>query len=379
MIAEERSKKIVIVVGARPNFIKIAPLMHLLIHQKSIKPILIHTGQHYNIKMSGQFFTDLSIPSPDINLEVGSGSNVIQIARIMERFENVCKNVKPDFVFVVGDVNSTVACALAAVKLGISVIHYEAGLRSYDRSMPEEINRLVTDSISNLYFTTSDDATDNLIKENVSSKKIFMLGNLMIDTLISKLSKALELKINFQFYDDNNKFSFNSDLEEKKYGVVTLHRPNNVDSEKYLKNIILNLGEISNKIPLIFPIHFRTLKNMQEWNLLQFAMNYKNLFFIEALSYLNFIHLLYKSSFVITDSGGIQEETTYLDIPCLTLRPNTERPITVLIGSNKLTTFKNLSNEVNLIIQGMPKKREKIPKFWDGKTAKRIIQHLQTI
>jgi UDP-N-acetylglucosamine 2-epimerase (non-hydrolysing) len=379
MITEVNQKKIIIVVGTRPNFIKIAPLMKCFLKQKTIKPILVHTGQHYDIKMSGQFFTDLNIPIPDINLEVGSGSHATQTARIIERFENVCYTEKPDFVFVVGDVNSTVACALVAVKLGIKVIHYEAGLRSYDRSMPEEINRIVTDSISDFYFTTSDDATDNLIKENVSSKKIFMLGNLMIDTLFSQLPKAIETKLDFLLYGDLKIVSINSDFEEKKYGIVTLHRPSNVDSKESLTNVLQILGEVSKKTPLIFPIHFRTLKNIQDWDLLQVTKKNPNLFIIEALGYLEFLHLLFKSLFVITDSGGIQEETTYFDIPCLTLRPNTERPITVLIGSNKLTTIENLSTEVDLILKGMPKKRQKMPKFWDGKTANRILRQLQTI
>lgn len=379
MLKEVGQKRAIIVVGARPNFIKIATLMPLLIHNNKIKYILVHTGQHYDIKMSGQFFSDLNIPLPHINLKVGSASPATQIARIMERFEVVCVNEKPDFVFVVGDVNSTVACALTAAKLGICVIHYEAGLRSYDRSMPEEINRIVTDSISDYYFTTSDDATNNLIKENVSSKRIFMLGNLMIDTLVSHLSKALDMELKIQLLDGYKQFSSLRDIGEDGYGIITLHRPINVDSKYDLARILQILGNISTKVPLIFPIHSRTLKNMQNWDLMQNAKSHKNLFIIEALGYLQFLHLLCKSLFVITDSGGIQEETTYLDIPCLTLRPNTERSITVLIGSNKLTTTNELSNEIDLIINGMAKKRLENPKLWDGKAANRIIQQLQAI
>ncbi len=377
---KQNTKRIIVVAGARPNFIKIAPLMPLFAQQKkTINTILVHTGQHYDKKMSGQFFIDLNIPLPDINLEVGSGSHAVQTARIMERFEKVCINEKPDFILVVGDVNSTIACALVAAKLGIKVIHYEAGLRSYDRSMPEEINRLVTDSISDIYFTTCDDATDNLIKENVSSEKIFMIGNLMIETLVSQLPKALKSKIEFQHYDESKTFFLNIDFEEKKYGIVTLHRPSNVDTKDSLKNLLQTLGQSSTEIPLVFPIHFRTLKNMQDWDLLYIANSYPNLHIIKPLGYLQFLHLLYKSLFVITDSGGIQEETTYLNIPCLTLRPSTERPITVLIGSNKLVNIEDLSMEIELIIKGKGKTRQNIPKFWDGETASRIIKQIQTI
>jgi UDP-N-acetylglucosamine 2-epimerase (non-hydrolysing) len=379
MPAEMKPKKMIIAVGARPNFIKIASLMPNLAKQKAIKPVLVHTGQHYDITMSGQFFNDLNLPLPDINLEVGSGSHATQTAKIIERFEKVCINEKPDFVFVVGDVNSTVSCALAAVKLGIKVIHYEAGLRSYDKSMPEEINRIVTDSISDFYFTTTEEGTENLIKENVSVEKIFMLGNLMIDTLVSQIPKAMSTKLEFQLYDSLRTVSINADFIDKKYGVVTLHRPNNVDSKEYLTNLLLTLGEISKKTPLIFPIHIRTLKNMKDCNLLELAKTFSKLFIIEALGYLQFSHLLIKSLFVITDSGGIQEETTYLDIPCITLRPNTERPITVLTGSNILTTVEKLPTEIDLILKGLPKRRKEMPKFWDGKTANRIVQQLQTI
>ena len=347
--------------------------------QKTIKPILVHTGQHYDIKMSGQFFTDLNIPLPDINLEVGSGSHATQIAKIIERFETVCINEKYDFVLVVGDVNSTVACTLVAVKMGIKCIHYEAGLRSYDRSMPEEVNRIITDSISDFYFTTTEEATNNLIKENVPVERIFMFGNLMIDTLISQLPKAISTKLEFRLYDSLKTVSINADFKEKEYGVVTLHRPSNVDSKEYLTNLLLTLGKISKKTPLIFPIHIRTLKNMKDWNLLELAKTFSNLLIIDVLGYLQFSHLLIKSLFVITDSGGIQEETTYLDIPCLTLRPNTERPITVLIGSNKLTNIEELPTEIDLILKGLPKRRKEMPKFWDGKTANRIVQKLQTI
>ncbi|ATA90459.1 UDP-N-acetylglucosamine 2-epimerase (non-hydrolyzing) [Capnocytophaga stomatis] len=374
-----KTKKIIVVVGTRPNFIKIAPLIPHFIYQKAIKFIIVHTGQHYDDKMSSHFFTDLDIPLPNINLGVGSGSQTVQTAKIMERFEKVCLNERPEYVFVVGDVNSTIACSLVAAKLRIKIIHYEAGLRSYDKSMPEEINRRVTDSISDFYFTTTEDATSNLIKENISNEKIFMLGNLMIDTLISQLPKAMIKEFELNRYSNSKVPLVSTDFKEKKYGIVTLHRSGNVDSKEFLTDIIQELGSISQKVPLVFPMHFRTLKNIQEWNLIYLIERYPNLFVVEPLGYLHFLNLLSKSLFVITDSGGIQEETTYLDIPCLTLRANTERPITVWIGSNKLTTITELSNEIDLIIKGLHKKRKEIPKFWDGKTANRIIEQLQKI
>jgi UDP-N-acetylglucosamine 2-epimerase (non-hydrolysing) len=371
-------RKIIIVAGARPNFIKIAPLIYCFGKQNLIKPILVHTGQHYDHEMSGQFFTDLNIPPPNINLEVGSGSHAVQTARIMERFEKVCINENPDFVFVVGDVNSTIACALVAVKLGIKLIHYEAGLRSNDRSMPEEINRLVTDSISDIYFTTCDDATKNLMSENVLKKRIFMFGNLMIDTLVSQMPKAITTELKFNLWDKTKTIILNTYFDKNNYGVVTLHRSENVDSKKKLTKLLLQLGQVSGKIPLIFPVHPRTFKNIQNFKLQYIIDNYPNLFIIEPLGYLNFLHLLTKSKFVITDSGGIQEETTYLNIPCLTVRPNTERPITLILGSSILIKVDDMISKVEFILAGKGKKG-KIPKFWDGKTAERIVQQIQKI
>lgn len=372
-----RIVKLILVAGARPNFMKIAPLMHALRNHSTIQPILVHTGQHYDLKMSGQFFEELNIPNPDINLEVGSASHAVQTARIMEGFEQVCLSEKPDYILVVGDVNSTAACTLVGAKLGIKTIHYEAGLRSNDRTMPEEINRLVTDSISDIFITTSKDADENLLKENVSADKIFMLGNLMIDSLVEQLQKAQKTQLDFTLLNREKDIRFGTDFLEKKYGVLTFHRPGNVDDKDSLTKLLSIWGEISESIPLVFPVHPRTYKNIQKFNLQSFIDNYPQLFFIEPLGYLQFIHLVSHSMFALTDSGGIQEETTYLNIPCLTVRPNTERPVTVWEGTNKLIKVNDIQMEVQNIIVGNGKSGHS-PKFWDGKTAERIVKLLES-
>ena len=370
--------KLILVAGARPNFMKIAPLMHALKNHPTIQAILVHTGQHYDVKMSGQFFDELNIPAPDINLEVGSASHAVQTARIMEGFEKVCLDEKPDYVLVVGDVNSTAACTLVASKMGIKTIHYEAGLRSNDRTMPEEINRLVTDAISDIFITTSVDADENLIKENIPKEKIFMLGNLMIDSLVEQLPKAQSTQLNFTLLNKEKQIRFGEDFIAKKYGVLTFHRPGNVDEKESLENLVKLWGEISNKIPLVFPVHPRTYKNIEHFGLQKLIDRFPHLYFIEPLGYLQFIHLVSKSAFALTDSGGIQEETTYLNIPCLTVRPNTERPITVWEGSNKLIKTNEIVSEVNLIVEGKGK-TGKTPQFWDGKTAVRIVELISVI
>ncbi len=354
---------------------KIAPLMHALEGHKTIHPVLVHTGQHYDVKMSGQFFEELNIPAPDINLEVGSASHALQTARIMEGFEKVCLDEKPDFVLVVGDVNSTAACTLVASKLGIKTIHYEAGLRSKDRTMPEEINRLVTDAISDIFITTSIDADENLLKEGVSAEKIYMLGNLMIDSLVEQMPKSQQTELNFNLRNRNASIQLGRDFFEKKYGVLTFHRPNNVDDKDSLTRLVRIWGEVSNNLPLVFPVHPRTYKNIQSFGLQSVIDEYPNLFFIEPLGYLQFIHLVSKSMFTLTDSGGIQEETTYLNIPCLTVRPSTERPVTVWEGSNKLIKVDEIEAEVELLLQGKGKQGT-VPKYWDGKTAERIVNLL---
>lgn len=369
-------KKLIIVAGARPNFMKIAPLMHALKGNQYIKPVLVHTGQHYDVKMSGQFFEELNIPNPDINLEVGSASHAVQTARIMEGFERVCLDEKPDYVLVVGDVNSTAACTLVAAKMNIKTIHYEAGLRSNDRSMPEEINRLVTDAISDIYFTTSVDADENLLKEGVAKEKIHMVGNLMIDSLVANMEKSLQTPLVFPLLNNKKTIAFAKDFHKNNYGVMTFHRPSNVDDKDSLQRLVNIWGEISKKTPLVFPVHPRTYKNIQTFGLQEEINQYEYLFFIEPLGYLQFINLVQNSKFVLTDSGGIQEETTYLNIPCLTVRPNTERPVTVWEGSNKLIKTENIVEEVNLILEGNGK-FGKVPKYWDGKTAERIIKIIE--
>jgi UDP-N-acetylglucosamine 2-epimerase (non-hydrolysing) len=385
--------KIILAAGARPNFMKIAPLLHEMKKYPEFEPVLVHTGQHYDENMSDMFFRELGIPAPDINLEVGSGSQAVQTARIMEKFEKVCLEEKPDAVLVVGDVNSTAACTLVASKLHITTIHYEAGLRSRDKSMPEEINRLVTDAISDLFFTTSADASQNLIEEGHKRENIFMMGNLMIDSLALNLEKTESIDMNLK----TKVFPHNTSLTRQrtksiksfcrgpgggffkksplaaggKYGVMTFHRPNNVDQKEDLEKLVDIWTELSEKIPLVFPVHPRTWKNILDFGFEKKIQSYVYLFLIEPVGYLQFIRLMRHSKFVLTDSGGIQEETTYMNIPCLTIRPTTERPVTIWEGSNKLIKVDDIMAEVDLILQGKGK-TGKIPKYWDGKTAERI-------
>lgn len=368
--------KLILVAGARPNFMKIAPLMHALKGHPSIQAILVHTGQHYDVKMSGQFFEELNIPAPDINLEVGSASHAVQTARIMEGFEKVCLEQKPDYMMVVGDVNSTAACTLVASKMGIKTIHYEAGLRSRDRSMPEEINRLVTDAITDIYFTTSTDADENLLQEGIAKEKIYMVGNLMIDSLVANQQLAAKTLLSFSLLNQNKTITLGSDFYSGQFGVMTFHRPSNVDDAATLRELVHIWGKVSEEIPLLFPVHPRTYKNIQQFGLQAEIDAYPQLYFIEPLGYLQFIHLVQNSKFALTDSGGIQEETTYMNIPCLTVRPNTERPVTVWEGSNKLITNADIYPEIKLILAGKGKKGH-TPKYWDGNTARRIIQILE--
>ncbi|MGD2087747.1 MAG: UDP-N-acetyl glucosamine 2-epimerase [Candidatus Aminicenantes bacterium] len=392
--------KIILVAGARPNFVKIAPLLHEMKNYPEIESVLIHTGQHYDENMSERFFRELEIPEPGINLGVGSASHAVQTARIMEEFEKVCLEEKPDVVLVVGDVNSTAACTLVASKLHITTIHYEAGLRSRDQSMPEEINRLVTDAISDFFFTTSEDASENLIKEGHEREKIFMMGNLMIDSLVRNLEKAESIDMNFKIKASTHNTSLTQQRTKTiksfcgcftvpgggffkktplvaggKYGVMTFHRPNNVDRKEDLEKLVDIWTELSEKIPLVFPVHPRTWKNILAFGLEKRIQSYDHLFLIEPVGYLQFIRLMKHSKFVLTDSGGIQEETTYMNIPCLIIRPTTERPVTILEGSNKLIKVDDIMAEVDLILQGKGK-TGKIPKYWDGKTAERIARVL---
>jgi UDP-N-acetylglucosamine 2-epimerase (non-hydrolysing) len=363
--------KIVSIVGARPNFMKIAPLIFSInTHNKDKKQptridhLLVHTGQHYDAQMSDDFFRDLNIPKPDFNLEVGSGSHAVQAAEIMIRFEKICLQEKPDWVVVVGDVNSTMACTLVASKLGIRVAHIEAGLRSFDRSMPEEVNRLVTDALADLLLTPSKDADKNLLREGVPKEKIRLVGNIMIDTLLTNVEKARKLKPYERF-----------GVKDKNYIFVTLHRPSNVDNKASLSIIMKHLITLSKKMPVIFPMHPRTRKNLIEFGFHDKIMKAKSLIICDPLGYHDTIGLVDKCSFVLTDSGGLQEETTVLSIPCLTLRPNTERPVTITHGTNQLTTLGTLEDDLARLLSGKYKKG-RIPELWDGHAAERIVKIL---
>jgi UDP-N-acetylglucosamine 2-epimerase (non-hydrolysing) len=346
---------------------KIAPIMDAMAESKKINPILLHTGQHYDEKMSDLFFKELNIPKPDIYLGVGSLSHAKQVARIMELFDDICISEKPDGVLVVGDVNSTMACSLVAAKHSIKVIHVEAGLRSFDRTMPEEINRLVTDAIADLLLTPSADADENLLREGIAPEKIEMVGNVMIDTLYKFMPKFEHSPILEQM-----------NLEPKKYVLVTLHRPSNVDEKHSLENILEVFAGISKKAKIVFPVHPRTLKNINQFGLDDKIKKIDRLILCETLGYIDFQRLMSKSGLVITDSGGVQEETTVLGIPCITVRENTERPVTISIGSNVLTgnNYDEILKLATDAFDGKWKKCE-IPEFWDGKTSKRIVNILE--
>jgi len=367
--------KIVLVAGARPNFMKIAPLMHALEDHPTLEAVLVHTGQHYDEKMSHSFFDQLNIPKPHINLEVGSGSHATQTARIMEKFEAVCFSEKPDMVLVVGDVNSTAACSLVASKLHIKVCHYEAGLRSRDRDMPEEINRLVTDAITDLYITTSIDASENLFAEGVDPEKVHMLGNLMIDSLFShlKLAKSQDLKL---FSSSGVPLDLAWKTEGASYVVMTFHRPSNVDNEASLSVLVEQWVKTSEIMPIIFPIHPRTLGMLEKFNLMERLTSSPTIFLTGPLAYLDFLKLVSESALVITDSGGIQEETTYLKIACLTVRPSTERPITIWEGSNQLIRAEEIYSKSEQTTQ-ISKSESNVPKYWEGQAADRIVKVLE--
>jgi UDP-N-acetylglucosamine 2-epimerase (non-hydrolysing) len=359
--------KIINIVGARPNFMKIAPLMAAMQNSNLIEPMLVHTGQHYDEKMSKLFFEELEIPRPEINLEVGSDSQAKQVAKIMDKFDDVCNQYKPDAILVVGDVNSTMACSLVAAKLGIKIIHMEAGLRSFDRRMPEEINRLVTDSIADLLLTPSSDGTDNLLKEGIHPDKIQMVGNIMIDTLYHFLPKAEKSNILERLA-----------VNPKEYATVTLHRPSNVDEKENLERILNTLHQIQKQIAIVFPIHPRTFKNISNFDLDKIIENSPNLILTEPLGYLDFQKLTSNSKLVITDSGGVQEETTALKIPCITVRENTERPVTIWEGTNELVGFDmdKLLHFAHNAVNGIWK-NSVIPQFWDGKTAERVVDSIE--
>lgn len=355
-----RKMHILHVVGARPNFMKVAPVFRALAGRTNVHQTIVHTGQHYDANMSDVFFQELGIPAPDVNLQVGSGSHAQQTAAIISRFESVVFEKKPDVVLVYGDVNSTVAAAIVCSKLGICVGHVEAGLRSFDRTMPEEINRLLTDQISDLLFTPSQDGNDNLAKEGVASKKVFLVGNVMIDTLVTLLPKAKEQILH--------------DLPAR-FALVTMHRPGNVDDPEFMRSLLQEFSRISSQLPVLFPIHPRTRQRLSDFGLTT-VLN-SSIQLMEPLSYLQFLGLQTRAAVVITDSGGIQEETTFLGVPCLTVRENTERPITTTLGTNVLVgrDMAVLGRELENVIAGR-QKRAQVPPLWDGHAAERIAEIL---
>lgn len=360
-----RAKKVILVCGARPNFMKVGPVWReMKKFPGTLRPVILHTGQHYDASMSGSFFADLELPEPEIHFGVGSGSQAVQTARIMTRCEEVLLKEKPDLVVVVGDVNSTLACALAAAKLLIPIAHVEAGLRSFDRTMPEEINRVLSDHLSDFLFTSCLDGNRNLRREGIRKEKTFFVGNVMIDTLVRSRAKIQRSGILKRLA-----------LGKRGYAVLTLHRPSNVDNRATFQRICGALEALGEHIPIIFPIHPRTLKRMKGFGM-QRALRAATL--VEPLGYVDFLKLCLRAQFVMTDSGGVQEETTYLRVPCLTLRENTERPVTVRQGSNVIvgTDEKKIISEGLKVLKGK-RRAGKIPELWEGKAARRIVKVLR--
>ncbi|HXR98590.1 MAG TPA: UDP-N-acetylglucosamine 2-epimerase (non-hydrolyzing) [Terriglobales bacterium] len=355
-------KKILLVAGARPNFMKIAPLMRVLAREPDFLPLLVHTGQHFSSEMSAIFFRDLEIPEPIANLAAGAGSHSRQTAEIMSRFEPVLLDTRPDCVVVVGDVNSTLACALVAKKLQYPVAHIEAGLRSFDRRMPEEINRLATDAVSDLFFTTEASANDNLRREGVPDDRVHFVGNIMIDSLLACRALSSQSSILEKLA-----------LAPGQYAVLTLHRPENVDQPAPLLELWLALIHIATEMPLVFPVHPRTRHALGK-----LGLDHPRVRFVEPMGYLDFVQLLASARAVLTDSGGIQEETTVLQIPCLTLRDNTERPITLTHGTNRLagTSAAGIVRAWEQAIR-QPVSPATPPPLWDGKAALRIADVLR--
>ena len=358
--------KIACVVGARPNFMKIAPLLEAMAEYPKLAPLLVHTGQHYDYEMSQIFFEELEIPEPDVYLGVGSGSHAVQTGKIMVEFEKVIIEHRPDLVLVVGDVNSTLACALVGSKLCIPVAHVEAGIRSFDRTMPEEINRILTDVISDYLFTRTEEADENLRREGIPDEKIFLVGDITIDTLLKYRDQSSCCGI----LDELG-------LDRRSYALMTLHRPSNVDIKANFVNILDALAEVQQRVKLIFPMYPRTKARVEEFGLGEMVSSMKNLVVVEPLGYLSFMGLMVNSKFVLTDSGGMQTETTVLNIPCLTMRENTERQETVREGTNIL-----VGSDTGLIIEESMKildgngKTGSYPGIWDGHTARRIAETL---
>lgn len=355
-----------LIAAARPNFMKVAPVYKALACEREwCRPRLVHTGQHYDANMSDAFFRDLSLPPPDIHLGIGSGSHAEQTAGVMTAYEKVCMEKPPAWVIVVGDVNSTMACTLVAAKQLIPVAHLEAGLRSGDRTMPEEVNRIVTDALADLLWTPSADADENLAREGVLPARIVRVGNIMIDSLEMSRKRIEEAR-----------YPEKLGLASRDFGVVTLHRPSNVDDRSRLALLVAMLDECSKKVPLVFPVHPRTRKRLAEYGLWTQLECSREMRLIEPIGYTEFMSLVFSSKVVITDSGGIQEETTYLGIPCLTLRENTERPITVSHGTNRLMKPQQIAAAIDAVQRGdWPSGR--CPELWDGNTAKRIVESLK--
>ncbi|MDA2923062.1 UDP-N-acetylglucosamine 2-epimerase (non-hydrolyzing) [Acidobacteria bacterium AH-259-L09] len=390
--------KIFLVAGVRPNFIKVAPLFKRLRKKPGVQCVLVHTGQHYDPELSDSFFHDLDLPKPDVFLAVGSGSHGEQTARIMISFERVVLEEKPDIVVVVGDVNSTLGCALATAKVSYEesgfcptsngrrplIAHVEAGLRSFDRSMPEEVNRMLTDALSDFLFTPSSEASENLCREGISESKIFFVGNVMIDTLLELKGKAQRTPI-LERLGLKSRGHNEASGGCKAYAVCTLHRPSNVDHREIFRGILEALKEIGRHLPIICPVHPRTLQRIQSFELGEFVslssstrtVNFGNpITCVEPLGYLDFLHLMSKAKLVLTDSGGIQEETTVLGIPCVTIRENTERPVTITAGTNILarTTREDIVEAVMCALQS--ERSHAVPEKWDGRVAERIVNIL---
>ena len=357
--------KVHLIAAARPNFMKVAPLYHALADTNWAEPILVHTGQHYDRNMSDAILEDLRVPAPDFHLGVGSGSHAEQTGNVMIAYEKVCMEHRPDWIVVVGDVNSTAACAMVGAKLWIPVVHLEAGLRSGDRQMPEEINRLVTDAIADVLWTPSADGDENLLKEGVEKEKIDLIGNIMIDSF-----EMLRDKIEVE------NTASDLGLDPGSYALVTLHRPSNVDAPETLRPIVDALLDAAGSLPVVFVAHPRTIKGLESFGLKESLERDPNVTLLEPVPYIRFMSLVTGARVVLTDSGGLQEETTYLGIPCLTLRENTERPITCMLGTNELVDAGSLAERLQTVLDGKWKQGAR-PPLWDGQTAERAVECLK--